>query len=303
LRVVFFGNHTVGVRALSVLEREAEVVGVVAHPPDPEDGERYESVFSYATKKQMPTIRSKGTDTGTRELVSNKQPDLIWITDYRYLLPPEIIKLPRLGAVNLHPSLLPKYRGRAPINWAILNGETRLGLTAHYADEGMDMGDIIEQQSFDLRENEDVGDALLKLFPLYESITSGVLLKLREGKIQRFPQDHSIATEFPVRRPADGLIDWANSSRSIFNLIRAVAAPYPGAFSYLFDKKVYIWKATLLHETFLNEMPGTIVGITGGHPIIACGQGGGLRLDRTSFLTGEAVNFKIGQKLSACIAT
>ena len=137
MRIAFLGNHTVGVRALGTLASAVDVVAVVAHPPDPEDGVRYESVFEFAKKHGLPAIRGKPGQTHVRELLQEASPELIWVTDYRYLLPIELIDQARLGAVNLHPSLLPRYRGRAPVNWAILHGESELGLTAHFIDEGM----------------------------------------------------------------------------------------------------------------------------------------------------------------------
>ena len=142
MRLLFFGNHTVGVRALAAAAELTEVVGVVAHPPDPEDGLRYESVADFATAQGWPVLRAVGRDAGVAAFVAAQRPDVIWITDYRYLLPAAVVALAPLGAINLHPSLLPKYRGRAPVNWAILHGESELGLTAHRVDDGMDTGDV-----------------------------------------------------------------------------------------------------------------------------------------------------------------
>ncbi len=134
MRIAFLGNHTVGVIVLKLLFKEKDIVGVVAHPADPEDGIRYRSVYKFAVKHCLPVIRAKGKDKNHEQFIREKKPDLLWITDYRYLIPKNIISLAPLGTINLHPSLLPKYRGRAPVNWAIINGETILGLTAHFVD-------------------------------------------------------------------------------------------------------------------------------------------------------------------------
>lgn len=272
MRVVFLGNHTVGVTALSVLMARAEVVGVVAHPPDPEDGIRYQSVFDYAQLRGLQAIRGKATEPQVSNFILMAAPDLIWITDYRYLLPAHLLSIAPLGAINLHPSLLPKYRGRAPINWAILHGETELGLTAHFVDEGMDSGDIIEQERFDLTVDEDVGDALMKLLPLYASVTARILNKLQTGHIVRRKQDHSRASNFPARKPQDGLINWDQPSVAILNLIRAVAAPYPGAFTFLGNAKVLVWQACLARRT-VDANAGTVIGYEGRAPVVACGEG------------------------------
>lgn len=243
LKVVFFGNHTVGVRTLEVLARDARLVGVVAHPPDPEDGVRYESVGDFTRTLGVPLCRGTGRSAEVARFIADLAPDLMWITDYRYLLPTELVRSSRLGAVNLHPSLLPRYRGRASINWAILRGETELGLSAHWVDSGMDTGNIIAQRRYSLSQHEDVGDALEKLYPLYASLTSEVLALLAHGKPAGVPQDHAAATEFLRRRPEDGAIDWQRPARDVWNLIRAVAAPYPGAFAAVAGAQMRIWRA------------------------------------------------------------
>lgn len=273
-RVVFLGNHTVGVRTLNVLAECARLVGVVAHPEDPEDGLRYESVFDGAKKLNIPAIRSTGKNPELASFVSEARADLLWISDYRYLLPQAILKLPRLGAVNLHPSLLPKYRGRAPINWAILNGETRLGLTAHWVDAGMDTGDIIAQRSFDLRQDQDVGDALEILYPIYESITREVISAMRLGEAHAQKQDDIAATVFPKRTPSDGLIDWARPAREVWNLVRAVAPPYPGAFAPWHGSTLWVHRIsrTIPFPEGANPTPGSIVDGAGfeGRLVVAC---------------------------------
>src|SRR5262249_16030743 len=150
-------------------------------------------------------IRSHGRDPALVHFVRTARPDLIWITDFRYLLPRELLELPPYGAVNLHPSLLPKFRGRAPITWAIINGDTRLRWTAHGVDEGMDTGDMIVRFAFDLVPPQDVGDALELLYPLYGEISRTVVRYFRSGNVPRIKQDHSLATVFPRRKPEDGL--------------------------------------------------------------------------------------------------
>jgi methionyl-tRNA formyltransferase len=273
VRVVFFGNHTVGVEALTALSQAADVVGVVAHPDDPEDGVRYQSVHGFACERGWNVVRSTGKDPALERFVANCAPDLLWITDYRYVLPPAIIDQPRHGAVNLHPSLLPKYRGRAPINWAIICGETRLGLTAHFVDEGVDSGDIIEQASYGLTSDQDVGDALQALYPLYRELTKRVIAQIIAGIAPRIQQDHSQATIFPRRKPEDGRIDWRLPMRSIWNLVRALAHPYPGAFTSTPAGRLTIWKARPSnHESKLNAMPGTIINIDDIGVHVQCGD-------------------------------
>ncbi len=243
LKVLFLGNHTVGVRTLRALRRVSDVAGVVAHPDDPEDGVRYESVFAEAHRLGVPAIRAEGRSDRAGNFARACAPDLLWVTDYRYLLPAAVVGLAPRGAVNLHPSLLPRYRGRASINWAIIRGETELGLSAHWIDAGMDTGNILAQRRYTLGPDEDVGDALAKLYPLYEAITADVMAQIARGPVAGTPQDHAAATEFPRRRPEDGAIDWDRPAQEIRNLIRAVAAPYPGAFGAVRGARLRIWQA------------------------------------------------------------
>ena len=296
MRVVFFGNHTVGVRALSILSDYEEVVGVVAHPPDPEDGSRYESVFEFANGCGLSAIRGKAYDSEVMSFVSKAAPDLLWLTDYRYLLPRQLVRIPPLGVINLHPSLLPKYRGRAPINWAIIHGESKLGLTAHFVDEGMDSGDVIIQEGFELNQDEDVGDALNKLMPLYEDVTRRVLGCLRNGHVPRTPQNADHATSYPARKPSDGQIDWNLPAVSILNFIRAVAAPYPGAFSFLGDSKIIIWKAKL-GTVQPGRWAGEIVGFDEKDPIVSC-KDGTLILQKIQFCDDEKSTLSSGDRLT-----
>jgi methionyl-tRNA formyltransferase len=273
MRVVFLGNHTVGVRAVQAISESAEVAGVVAHPPDPEDGLRYESVAGFAERNGWKLIRGKASTPEVYSFIKTARPDLLWITDFRYLIPAEMIALAPLGAVNVHPSLLPRYRGRASINWAILNGDRCLGLTAHFVDEGMDTGDIIEQVSYEIGDDQDVGDCLNILYPLYGSITRNVLAYFECGRVPRIAQDHSRATSFPRRRPEDGRIDWRRSARSIYNLIRAVAFPYPGAFTTLGGQAVTVWKARIASETESTSEPGRVIADQELGPLVQCGRG------------------------------
>ena len=297
MRVVFLGNHTVGVRVLQAMSEAAEVVGVVAHPADPEDGVRYESVFDLARERGWNVIRGNGREVRLLDFIWAARPDLLWITDFRYLLSREVLALAPLGAVNLHPSLLPAYRGRAAINWAILNGETRLGLTAHFVDEGIDSGEIIEQVSYELRDDEDVGDALNILYPLYISLTENILAYFQSGTVPRTLQDQGRATVFPARRPEDGVIDWKQSARSIFNLVRAVAAPYPGAFTTINGRRVTVWKARIAAEAGASFAPGSVVAVEKGEIAVQCGAGV-LVLTRTEGADALSAGCRLGTGVS-----
>jgi methionyl-tRNA formyltransferase len=290
MRVVFMGNHTVGVRTLATLCRSCEVTGVVAHPPDVEDAVRYESVYDFATRQGLSVKRLRPTDDHFQSFVRAARPDLIWLTDYRYIVPRDILVMARLGAINLHPGLLPKYRGRAPLNWAIINGETRLGLTAHFVSEDVDAGDIVAQESFDLAPSEDVGDALEKLYPMYENITAQVLGAFEGGTIQRTPQANGVRKVHPPRRPEDGWIDWRRRASDIGNLVRGVTRPYPGAFGFVGERRVTFWKCAV-EQRPVDAAPGTILEIAGdGSFRIACGSDVLIALDYSVESAGSVEN-------------
>jgi len=274
MRLLFFGNHDVGIAALETLLASTEVVGVVAHPIDPEEGVRFASVYDFAQQEKLNVIRGRGKDLKVFEFAEAVKPDIIWVTDYRYIIPRELIGVALRGAVNLHPSLLPKYRGRAPINWAILGGETEIGLTAHFIDEGVDSGDIIEQIPISLSVNEDVGDALSALIPLYRSITKKVISYFEHYNIPQRPQDIVQGSIFPARTPKDGKIDWSKSAVEIRNLIRAVSRPYPGAFCDFHGEIIRIWKAAVVEEDGSEHESGEIIKVFGVSKfIVRCGDG------------------------------
>ena len=300
MKIIFLGNHSVGVESLTALLsiNKVKVVGVVAHPPDPEDGVVYASVYKFAITKNLNVIRGRAKDKKTYDFIKNAKPDLIWVTDYRYLISMKIISEAVFGAVNLHPSLLPKYRGRASLNWAILNGEKEIGLTAHFIDKNLDSGDIINQKKFFLNENEDVGDALKKLMPYYSSITKDVINKFQNNTVTSVPQDHSLATIYPSRKPEDGVINWFNSAEQIFNFVRALSYPYPGAFSDIKKSRIYIWKAELIKDNNESKIaPGTILKyLKDKRFIIKCGFGK-LKVTKWTIFPKKSFELKVKMRL------
>lgn len=275
MKIVFFGNHTVGVKTLEKLSKISKILGVVCHPLDPEDGKRYLSVYNYALSNGFKVIRGTPKDKKVFNFIKDLKPNLIWVTDYRYILPPKILSEATIAAVNLHPSLLPKYRGRASLNWAILNGEKEVGLTAHLIDKNVDSGDILAQEKIYIGKKMGIGEILKKLIPVYKNITIKVISMFDCKLIKKIPQNNLLASTYPARKPEDGIICWTDSSNKINNLVRSVSRPYPGAFTKIKKTQIYIWKSVpIKSDTNSNFVPGTIIKCFKNKEfIIKCGKG------------------------------
>tara|TARA_A100001388_G_C28774214_1_gene506065 strand:+ start:2974 stop:3885 length:912 start_codon:yes stop_codon:yes gene_type:complete len=272
--VIFLGNHTVGVKVLNILNKNKKLnlKGVIAHPKDLEDGIKYESVYRYAIENNIKVIRSDLKSKKDLEFISFLKPDLIFVTDFKYILKQNILDLPRIGSINLHPSILPKYRGRASINWAIINGESELGLTAHWIDQGIDTGKIIKQIKFKLEFSDDINSVLIKYYSLYEQITTNIIDILSTEIPIGLEQNENQATYYPRRKPSEGIINWNQYSLDIYNFIRAISYPYPGAFSFINNQKLIIWKSKPEYQLKLksNNIPGQIIKLTNNRIYVAC---------------------------------
>jgi methionyl-tRNA formyltransferase len=290
MKVVLLGNHTVGVRVLQALLDKVEVIGVVAHPMDEEDGVIYESLYDFSITNKIPVIRGAGKNLKTFEFIKELKPDLLWVTDYRYIIPENLINIAPLGAVNIHPSLLPKYRGRASINWAIINGEKEFGLSVHFIDKDVDTGDIIEQIRIPIADDEYIGTVLTKCYPIYYNITSKVIESFKNSSVRRTPQTDKLPA-FPRRTAEDGKIDWNQPVNNIYNLIRAVSHPYPGAFTNFKDEKIFIWKALPVITEKYNHLLNGLVIEKGLNTIKVKCNGGFIEISDYSVEEGLNLNF------------
>jgi methionyl-tRNA formyltransferase len=224
-KAVVFGYHDVGVGCLRVLlDAGVEVPLVVTHRDDPAENVWFSSVFEFSTKNNLPVLR----DPPTMEI---PETDLIFSFYYRRMLPPGILQRGKKGAFNMHGSLLPKYRGRAPVNWAVLHGETETGATLHEMTARPDAGGIVDQERVAIGPDDLAVDVFRKVTDAAEKVLRRSIRPLLEGKANLRPQDLSQGSYFGGRRPEDGRIDWSKSAQEIHNLVRAVAPPYPGAFT------------------------------------------------------------------------
>lgn len=229
---VVFGYGDVGVRCTRILlEQGVHVKLIVTHEDDPTENRWYASVAELATRRGLPVVAPAKLDYRLLYRLHALAPDFIFSFYYRQLLPQAFLATARRGALNMHGSLLPRFRGRAPINWAVLRGESETGATLHYMVAQADAGDIVAQAAVPIGENDTAYEVFLRVANAAEAILASSLPLLIAGTAPRTPQDVSAGEYCGRRRPEDGRIDWSRGAREIHNLVRAVAPPFPGAFA------------------------------------------------------------------------
>ena len=230
-KAVVFGYGDIGVRCLGVLlDAGLEVPLVVTHRDDPGEKRWYASLFDFSKSRRLQVVVDPGKEILEKNLAEIR-PDLIFSFYYRSMLPMSVLKLARLGAWNMHGSLLPKYRGRAPLNWAILKGETETGVTLHAMVEKPDAGGIVDQQAVPIGPDETAVEVFRKMTDAAVEVLGRSLSSLQKGSPRLRLNDLSKGSYFGRRTPQDGRIDWSRPAAEIHNLVRAVAPPFPGAFS------------------------------------------------------------------------
>ena len=280
-RWVVFAYHTFGARALAALLARGETVAaVVTHADEPAEGDWFESVADVARAHGVPVLvpRSPNEPHVIAQL-ADLHADIFLSVWYRRLLGEALLALPRVAALNLHGSLLPAYRGRAPLNWVLVNGESRTGVTLHHMTKEADAGDIVAQEVLDIRPD----DTALTLYE--RMVKTGVDLLERwypavlQGTAPRRAQDHARASVVGRRRPEDGRVAWEWPATRIANMVRAVTHPYPGAFVGDGDQRLTLWEAVAADDK-PDAAPGTVLAIhADGGVTVATGQGA-LRLTR-----------------------
>jgi len=250
-RAIVLAYSEVGVRCLGVLLAQGvEIPLVLTHADDPAERQWFASVRVLAERHGLRVEAPE--DPNAPEWLAEARglaPDFVFSFYYRYLLRPEWLTLAPRGALNMHGSLLPKYRGRAPVHWAILNGETTTGASLHYMLEKPDAGALVDQQAVAILENDTALDVSLKVAAAAGAVLDRALPRLIEGTAEARPLDLAEGSYFGRRRPEDGRIDWTRGARTIHDLVRAVAPPFPGAFTDLGDHRLAVL------ETRLDQAP------------------------------------------------
>lgn len=279
LKILFMGTPDFAQESLkSIYDAGFEIIGVVTNPDKPKGrGMKlaYSPVKEYALEKNLKIYQPIKIRNNTEFLdeIRALAPDVICVVAYGKILPKEILEIPKLGCINVHGSLLPKYRGAAPIQWAVLNGDKTTGITTMYMNEGMDTGDMILKEEVEIGPEETTGDLWQKLSKIGGEILVKTLKLIEEGKAPREKQTEE-ATLAPMLNKEMALIDWENSdANKIHNLIRGLN-PIMGAYSYIDGKKIKFWKSKVLTKEeffsyktefeeyeakFNNLVPGTIL--------------------------------------------
>jgi methionyl-tRNA formyltransferase len=244
-RAVVFAYHNVGVRCLQVLlARGVDVALVVTHQDNPSENIWFGSVAQVAAEQGIPVITPD--DPAGAELfdaVRQAQPEFIFSFYYRHMLPVALLALASRGAYNMHGSLLPKYRGRVPTNWAVLHGETETGATLHEMTAKPDAGALIGQTAVPILPDDTAAQVFDKVTVAAEQTLWRVLPALLAGEAPRLPNDLAQGSYYGGRKPEDGRIDWRQPAERVYNLIRAVAPPYPGAFTDLNGQRFIVARA------------------------------------------------------------
>ena len=286
------------------------VVGVVSQPDRPKGrGGRLTSppIKIMAERAGLPVIQpSKMKDQAFLDTLRGWAPELIAITAFGRILPPVVLDLPPLGCINVHGSLLPKYRGAAPIHWAVINGETETGITTMLMDPGMDTGPMLLREAIPILPTDTAGDLAARLAPIGGRLLVETIVGLKKGTLTPIPQDHTQASLAPMLKKEDGALDWRGEAATLANRVRGLI-PWPGAYTYYGDERWQIWRAEPECTGCADSEPGTVLEATKSAIRIAAGKGAllilelqsasGKRLTVNQYLAGHHV--KIGTVLTS----
>lgn len=301
MRLVFCGTPRFAVATLEHLlaQRDFEIVAVITQPDRPRG--RGQQV-SFSPVKEMALVAhlpvhqpEKIRAPEIQALLEKLAPDFVVIIAYGQIIPAQLLSIPKYGWINLHASLLPKYRGAAPINWAIANGETRTGLTTMRIDAGMDTGEIVLQREIEIGSSETAPELAGRMSEAGAPLVEETLRNLAAGSIVPRPQNHAEATVARILKKEDGRIDWNRPAREIYNRMRGFA-PWPGAYTTFRGQTCHVWGEPAAKDSDgqlsdrRDASPGTLLGGKNGW-FVSCGQ--------TTFLHLQAVKLEGRNRVGA----
>jgi methionyl-tRNA formyltransferase len=302
MRIVFMGTPEFSVPSLEALLRSDDhVVGVVSQPDRPKGrGQQLVAppVKLVAEGAGIPVLQPLKIRTSEfLQALSSWQPDLIAVAAYGRILHTPILSLPSKGCVNVHGSLLPKYRGAAPIQWAVINGETETGITTMLMDEGMDTGPMLLQERLEIMPDDTAGTLAPRLAELGGRLLVETIAHLKAGTLTPKRQDDTQATLAPLLKKEDGLINWTMSAESLANRVRGLS-PWPGAYTFFGEERWNVWRV-VPGKSAGTDKPGTIVAVDKQSILVATGEGlldlqeiqtaNSKRMPVSQFLTGHKV--------------
>ena len=274
MSVVVMANSKMGCMGLGLLiARQVPISAVFTYEDDPREDAWFGSVKQLALSAHLPTFLTEDVNAPEWvERIREMKPDVIFSFYYRHMIKKPIRDIPRFGCVNLHGSLLPKYRGRAPINWQLVYGEKESGVTLHYIVREADAGDIIDQERVAIGPEDTAKDLYEHLLVAGEKALRRNLDGILTGTAPRRPQIPPLPAAFGGRRPEDGKLDWTRSAQELHNLVRAVARPWPGAFGFAADGKVMVWRSRP-HPAPSTPLAAGRVRVENGRTLVGTGAG------------------------------
>jgi UDP-4-amino-4-deoxy-L-arabinose formyltransferase / UDP-glucuronic acid dehydrogenase (UDP-4-keto-hexauronic acid decarboxylating) len=277
MRAIVLGYHTLGCVGLeALLAHGYEVAAVVTHRDDPGEEVWWESLADKARERDIPVIVPTGAeDPAIRAAVAAAAPDFLFSFYFRWMVPPDVLALARRGALNLHGSLLPRYRGRAPVNWVLVHGERETGVSLHYMVAKPDAGDLVDREAVPIDELDTAFTLYGKLAAAARRLLDRALPALAAGTAAAAPLDLAAGSYFGGRKPADGRIDWSRPAPALFDLVRAVTHPYPGAFTTWGGRTLHVWWALPVAAPPAGgpAPPGSVLAVDRDGVTVAAGEG------------------------------
>lgn len=279
MRILLFGYGEMGCAGFEFLRSQGEdVAAVITHRDDPHEKRWYRSLAEVAAAEKVSVIY--GDDVDLRSTVEALKPELILSFYYRSMIPMSVLRQAPQGALNLHGSKLPRLRGRAPINWALVECEEESGVTLHHMVKAPDAGDIVAQRAWRIGPRDTAKDLFFRAVDEAKLLLRDSWSSIRTGTAPRIPQDDSKATYRGRRRPDDGRIEWTHPSRKIDGLVRAVTDPFPGAFTTAEGRRLMVWEGVPAEG---KGSPGTLI----EENLVATGDGA-YRIERCTYADGPS---------------
>jgi methionyl-tRNA formyltransferase len=301
VRAVVLAYNEIGYVCLEeVIGSSIEVAALFTHKDDPAEEIWFRTPRALALKHAIPVFDPESMrDPAWIDRLRSFSPDYLFSFYYRHMLPQEVLDIPRVAAMNLHGSLLPAFRGRCPVNWVLIKGEKQTGVTLHIMEAKPDAGDIVAQRAVEIAFEDTALTLAQKLASAARTLMRETMPRLESATFERTPQT-GVSSYYGGRRPEDGLIDWKADAGEIYNLTRAVTHPYPGAYTLLDGKRLFIWKA-LPKDGTVEGRPGAIVStrplvIKAGRGLVAVESlqiEGEVEIDAATFIATHELDKKL----------